>query len=181
MSLNITFLKLLPYFPGASEINNAMQIKLIAQLPMAAGPLWCPLHPQVINSHDIKNNAWVTLNNAFWVTSEAICQWFSRVTKSWVKIIGKSPHEWPKNRYSRQQMYYFISYTLLYVLNTQFCEKHSKITHFAIVANDGRFWLSIVTSPQLICDVTRTRDTSIVTSYLSIVLARANWSKGDLH
>ena len=27
----------------------------------------------------------------------------------------------------------------------------------------------------------RTRDTSIVTSYLSIVLARANWRKGDLH
>ena len=50
---------------------------------------------------DIKNNAWVTVNNDFWVTSEAICQWFSRVTKSRVKIIGKSYHEWPKNRYSR--------------------------------------------------------------------------------
>ena len=50
---------------------------------------------------DIKNNAWVTVNNDFWVTSEAICQWFSRVTKSRVKIIGKSPHEWPENRYSR--------------------------------------------------------------------------------
>ena len=23
---------------------------------------------------DIKNNAWVTVNNDFWVTSEAICQ-----------------------------------------------------------------------------------------------------------
>ena len=50
---------------------------------------------------DIKNNAWVTVNNDFWVTSEAICQWFSRVTKSRVKIIGKSHHEWSKNRYSR--------------------------------------------------------------------------------
>ena len=50
---------------------------------------------------EIKNNAWVTVNNDFWVTSEAICQWFSRVTKSRVKIIGKSHHEWPKNRYSR--------------------------------------------------------------------------------
>ena len=49
----------------------------------------------------MKNNAWVTVNNDFWVTSEAICQWFSRVTKSRVKIIGKSHHEWPKNRYSR--------------------------------------------------------------------------------
>ena len=27
----------------------------------------------------IKNNAWVTMNNNFWVMSEAICQKFSRV------------------------------------------------------------------------------------------------------
>ena len=106
---------------------------------------------------DIKNYAWVTVNNDFWVTREAICQWFSLVTN------------------------YFMSYTLLYVMNTQFCEKHSHVTHFAIVAKDGRFWLGIMTSPQLICDVTRTRDTSIVTLYLSIVLARANCHKGDLH
>ena len=44
----------------------------------------------------IKNNTFVTVNNDFWVTSEAICQWFSRVTKSRVKIIGKSHHEWPQ-------------------------------------------------------------------------------------
>ena len=54
-----------------------------------------------LRTGDIKNNAWVTVNNDFWVTSEAICQWFSRVTKSQVKIIGKSHREWPKNRYSR--------------------------------------------------------------------------------
>ena len=29
-------------------------------------------------SLDIKNNAFVTMNNDFWGTSEAICQWFSR-------------------------------------------------------------------------------------------------------
>ena len=50
---------------------------------------------------EIKNNAWVTVNNDFLVTSGVICQWFSRVTKSRVKIIGKSRHELPKNRYSR--------------------------------------------------------------------------------
>ena len=54
-----------------------------------------------INSLDIKNNAWVTVNNDILVTSGVICQWFSRVTKSRVKIIGKSHHEWRKNRYSR--------------------------------------------------------------------------------
>ena len=52
---------------------------------------------------------------------------------------------------------------------------------FAIVAKDGRFWFSIVTPQQLICDVTRTLVTGIVTSYSSIVHARANWRKGDLH
>ena len=51
--------------------------------------------------HDIKNNAWVTMNNDFLVTSGVICQWFSQVKKSRVKIIGKSPHEWQKSRYSR--------------------------------------------------------------------------------
>ena len=40
----------------------------------------------------IKNNAWVTVNNDFFVTSEAIRQWFS----SRVKIIAESPHEWQK-------------------------------------------------------------------------------------
>ena len=50
---------------------------------------------------DIKNNAWVTVNNDFLVTSGVISQWFSRATKSRVKIIGKSHNGWPKNRYSR--------------------------------------------------------------------------------
>ena len=67
------------------------------------------------------------------------------------------------------------------------CSEHSippkqlSITDFAVVAKDSLFWCSIVTSPQLICDVTRKLDTSIVTSYSSIVLARANWRKGDIH
>ena len=36
------------------------------------------------------------MNNDFWVTRDAIYQWFSLVTSSLVKIIGKSPHSWPK-------------------------------------------------------------------------------------
>ena len=36
---------------------------------------------------------WITI----FVTSEVICQWFSRVTKSRVKVISKSPHEWTKS------------------------------------------------------------------------------------
>ena len=52
-------------------------------------------------------------------------------------------------------MYYFISYTLFDVLNTQFRQKQLSIADFAVVAKDSLFWSSIVTSPQLICDVTR--------------------------
>ena len=48
-------------------------------------------------SCDIKNNAWVTSNNDFW----SQVRWFANDFHKWrtsslVKIIGKSPHEWPK-------------------------------------------------------------------------------------
>ena len=52
----------------------------------------------------IKNNARLCTSYCelwFLVTSEVICQWFSWVMKSRVKIIGKSPQEWQKNRYPR--------------------------------------------------------------------------------
>ena len=78
-------------------------------------------------------------------------------------------------------MYHFISYTLFYILNTTFRNQNSPIAHFAIDAKDGLFWINIVTSSQLICDVMRTRGTGIMTSYSSIVLARTNWRKDDLH
>ena len=78
-------------------------------------------------------------------------------------------------------MYYFIFYTLFYVPERTIPQKQLSIADLAIVAKDGLLWFSIVTSLQLICDVTRRRVTGIVTSYSSIVLARANWRKGDLH
>ena len=75
-------------------------------------------------------------------------------------------------------MYYFISYTLFDVRNTYIILlKQLSIADFAIVAKDSLFWFSIVTSPQLICDVTRMYDTGIVTSYSSIVLALENNSR----
>ena len=36
------------------------------------------------------------MNNDFGVTRWATCKWFSLVTSSLVKIIGKSSHSWPK-------------------------------------------------------------------------------------
>ena len=100
------------------------------------------------------------------VTSENDWQITSRVTKKSLFTVTNV-------------LFYFLH--AICILNTSFRYKQSSIAHFAIVARDGLFWLNIVTSSQLICDVTRTRGTGIVTSYSSIVLARANWHKGDLH
>ena len=59
--------------------------------------------------------------------------------------------------------------------------KTLSIAEFAIVAKDIVFWLSIcdVTTVDMLCHANL--GTGIVTSYSSIVLARANWRKGDLH
>ena len=60
--------------------------------------------------------------------------------------------------------------------------KQASIAHFAFFAKDGLFWFGIVTSPQSnLWRVTWTRGTDIMTSYLLIVLAGANWRKGYLH
>ena len=53
-------------------------------------------------------------------------------------------------------MYYFISYMLCNVRDTQFRQSQLSTADFAIVAKDGLFWPSIVVSSQLIYDVTRT-------------------------
>ena len=121
-------------------------------------------------SYDIKNNAWVAVNNDFLVMSGVICQWFSRVMKSRVKIIGHSWKSLANHLTSDQKSLFTVTNVLIYfllaiffILNIPFRYKQSSIAHFAIVARDGLFWLDIVMSSQLICDVTRTRGTGIVT------------------
>ena len=52
-------------------------------------------------------------------------------------------------------MYYFISYSLFDVPEHKISLKQLSIADFAIVAKDNLFWFSIVTSLQLICEVTR--------------------------
>ena len=109
---------------------------------------------------------------------------------SQVRRFGNYFHQWKSLLYrltSDKKLLFMltnislISYMLFYVSNTQICYKLSSIAHFGIVAKDDLFWLSTVMSPQLICDITGIQDTGIVTSYWSIVIARANWWKGDLH
>ena len=99
-------------------------------------------------------------------------------------------HEWKLLAYrttSDTNSLFTVKNILLYFLHAISGPEHTialkqfSIADLAIVAKDGLFWLSIVTSPQLICDVTRTWGTDIVTSYSSIVLARVNWNKSYLH
>ena len=68
-----------------------------------------------------------------------------------------------------------------FVQNIETRRKQSSIAYFAFFTNNGLIWLNIVTPPQLACDITKTRGTGIVTSYLSIVLAFANGRKVELH
>ena len=104
---------------------------------------------------------------------------------AWVTVIGHEKGDLPmiitsdevtgENYWQTTSLrHHFISYTLFYVLNIPFCYKQTSFAHFPIVAKDGLFWLNIVTSSELICDVTRTRGTGIVTSCSVIVLASAN-------
>ena len=79
-------------------------------------------------------------------------------------------------------MYHFISFMPLYFFHAILCPENTippktiSIGDFAIVDKGGLFWLSIV-----ICDITRTWHTAIVTSYSLIVLERINCRKGDHH
>ena len=78
-------------------LDNMVDYNMEYKVTVHAAATKASLDADVIcQGHVIKNNAWVTVNNNFFVTSEAIRQWFSRVTKSRVKIIAESPHEWQK-------------------------------------------------------------------------------------
>ena len=98
-----------------------------------------------------------------------------------------SENHWQMASRVTHKSLFTVMNVLFYFLHAIWCPEHSiprkqlSTADFAVVARDSLFWFSIVTSPQLICDVTRMYDTSIVTSYSAIVLARANWHKGDLH
>ena len=87
---------------------------------------------------DIKNNARVTVNNDFGVTSEAICQSFSRVTKSRMKIMANRTTSDPK-------IVITVINVLSYFLHAIWCPeqtiplKQLSIADFAIVAKGSLF------------------------------------------
>ena len=99
-------------------------------------------------------------------------------------------HEWPSHEWkslanhltsdqkivihSNECIILFLSRYFMFWTHNSAINNHRSF----ILPSSSIFCLSIMTSPQLICDVTWT---STVMSYSSIVLARANWLEGDLH
>ena len=138
-----------------------------------------------MDSHDkdIKNNAWVTMNNDFFghEWGDLAIIFTSDEVTSEKSLANHLTSDQNIVIHGNECIILFLTRYFMSWAHNFARQKQSSIVRFVIVVKEGLFCLSIVTSLQLICDVTRTRDTSIVTSYSSIVLARANWRKGDLH
>ena len=94
-----------------------------------------------------------------------------------------SENHWQITSQVNKKSLFTVTNVSFYFLYAILCSEHTisqkqlSIAHFAIVDKDGLFCISIVMSPHLICDITRT---SIVTSYSSIVNTHADWRKGNL-
>ena len=93
-----------------------------------------------------------------------------------MKIIAESPHDLQKKIVIPGNECITLFLTSSFVAWSYNSTKLS-----TAVAKNGLFCPRIVTREQLICDVTRTWGTGIVTSYSSIDVARANCHRGDLH
>ena len=87
------------------------------------------------------------------VTSGAICQWFSLVTQSRAKNLGKLLHEWPQKTL---YMVTNVSFYFLHACNLQNSQQQNVFQ--AITISDGG-----IVAPH-------TRETGIVTSSRTIVL-----------
>ena len=128
---------------------------------------------------DIKNNAWVSIFCHEW-------GYLAMISTSDEVMSTSENHCWIVSPVTKKSLF-TVTNVLFYFLLPILCPVHTILLKtiinrwFRHCAMVSIFWPSIVTSPQLSCDVTRTWGTGIVTSYSLIVLAHANWRKGDLH
>ena len=130
-----------------------------------------PCH-QVISSHAVYCLCMIykIMHELLWITIFwSQVRWFGNDFPAWRSHEWKSlaNHIWSDQKKSL----FIVTNVLFYFLHailcpeTQFLWKQSDVTHFEIVVKDSFFWLSIVTSPRLICDVKWTQSTGTVTSY----------------
>ena len=87
----------------------------------------------------IQNNAWVTVNNAFWVTNEATTSDFHEWRSHEWKLSANRITSDPKSLFMVTNVLFYFLHAILYPWT-------HKIADFAIVARDGLFWFNIVTS-----------------------------------
>ena len=73
---------------------------------------------------------------------------------------GASENHWHIASRMTQKSLFMVTKVLFYFLHAIWCPEHTiplkqlSISDFTIVAKDSLFWLSIMMSPQLICDIT---------------------------
>ena len=90
---------------------------------------------------NIKNNAFVTVNNDFLVTSGVVCQLWRHCNVNHWQITSRVTK---KSLFTVTNVLFYFLHAILYlehtvILNTPFRYKQSSIAHFAIVARDGLF------------------------------------------
>ena len=126
----------------------------------------------MLHRKEIKNNRWVTVNKDIW----SRLRWF---TNHFTSDEATSENPWQIiSRMTKKFVIHGNAYISLFLTRGFMSWTHN--TAKTIVdrsfrhCRQGRTFLTEHSSPQLICDVTRTLGTGIVTWYSSIVLARAN-------
>ena len=111
--------------------------------------------------------AWIAVNVMSWKCDVIFigCSCTRKLAQCWYSLVN-SNHDY---------CFFAIWYSRYFMFWTHNSAKNS---NRSLILTSWPRTVFSVTSPQLICDVTRT---SIVTPCSSIVLARANWREGDLH
>ena len=146
----------------------------------------------------VSESGWHCMNYReywFFVSSEAIWQWFSRVM---MRRFGNDCHEWWSHEWKSlpnrltsdiKKIGIHGNPYITLSLHAILCPDQAHRPLITIIARSFRSFSSRVVFSDLalgshhssICDVTRARGIGIVASYSSIGLARANWHKVDFH
>ena len=131
-------------------------------------------------SQDINNNAWVTVNNDF------LGHEWGDLPMIFTRDEIKGENHWQIAPRVAQQSWFTVTNVFFLFLTRYFISwihNLAKNNYRSLISplSLNTIFSDLILWPQLICDVMRPWGTGIVTSHPSIILARANWHKGDLH
>ena len=119
------------------------------------------------NFHEWRSHEWKLLANR--ITSDPKSLFMVTIFGSRVCRFANNFHEWRSHEWkllanritSDPKSLFMVTNVFFYFLRAILCPWTHDIADFAIVARDGLFWFSNVTSLQLFCDVTRMRVTGM--------------------